>query len=70
MKREIVSPLVRSIDGRNWRLFVFSYETADGVFSGHLYALSMEHAAARLEELKATAKLDGELRGVIDVEGG
>ena len=47
--------------GREWRTFTASYDTADGRFAFTFMALSMEHAAAMLEELKATARLDGEV---------
>jgi hypothetical protein len=47
------------VDGRTWRLFPCSFDTADGKFGFTLYALSLEHAAAMLAELKATAVLDG-----------
>jgi hypothetical protein len=41
------------VDGRTWRLFPCSFDTADGKFGFTLYALSLEHAAAMLAELKA-----------------
>jgi hypothetical protein len=53
------------VDDRTWRLFPCSYDTADGKFSFEIYALSIEHAAAMLAELKATARLDG---GPIEAE--
>lgn len=57
----IVLPLTTIEQGRTWRLYTFEYETADGVLCGYLHALSMEHAAALLEELKQTATLRGEM---------
>jgi hypothetical protein len=47
-----LSPVV---NGRTWRLYSFDFRTADGLFSSYFYAVSDEHAAHILEELKATA---------------
>ena len=52
-------------DGRTWKTYCCSYDTADGKFAFTIMAISTEHAAAMIEELKATAKLDGELDRVI-----
>lgn len=60
-------PTQVEVDGRTWRLFAFSYQTTDGAFTGSLYALSHEHALLMLEELKATATLDGEIGEVMPV---
>lgn len=61
----MADPLTCVLDGRTWRTYACSYETADGTFSFQIMAISTEHAAAMLEELKATAKLDGEVSDVI-----
>lgn len=53
------------VDGREWRAFLCSYDTPDGTFAFEIMAISMEHAAAMLQELKETARLDGELKEVI-----
>jgi len=53
------------VDGRNWHLFDVHYETADGKFSFYIYAISFEHAAAIVEEIKATAKLGGQIDGTL-----
>lgn len=58
-------PLTCVVDGRTWRTFTCSYDSADGKFAFTIMAISMEHAAAMLEELKSTAKLDGELDSII-----
>ncbi|AZC67396.1 hypothetical protein [Pseudomonas chlororaphis] len=55
-----VAPVVNGI---TWRLYSFNYNTADGNGSGWLYALSFEHAAARLAELKESAVLFDEVLG-------
>lgn len=52
-------------NGRTWKTYTCSYDTADGKFVFTIMAISMEHAAAMLEELKATARLDGEVSDVI-----
>lgn len=49
------------VAGRTWHLYSFSYQTQDGNFSGYLHALSFEHASYMLEELKETAKIDGQI---------
>lgn len=53
------------VEGRCWHKYACSYDTADGQFSFSIHALSMEHAVAMLEELKQTARIDGQ----IEVEG-
>jgi hypothetical protein len=45
-------------DGRyNWKPHIVYFDTAEGLFTVHIYALSAEHAAAIVEEMKATARL-------------
>jgi hypothetical protein len=48
-------------EGRKWKLFTFEYNTPDGKFSSYFYAISLEHAAAIIEDIKETATLTGEL---------
>lgn len=70
VRKTISLPVSAVVDGRRWRLFGFTFDTADGPFAGHLYALSLEHAVALLEELKASARIDGEVLGELDgIEG-
>lgn len=59
-----VKPVV--VDGREWRRFLCSYDSADGRFSFEIMALSHDHALMMLDELKQTAKVDGELKGQLD----
>ncbi len=59
----IQMPLTTVVNGRTWRLFGVDYSTADGEFATYIYALSMEHAVAIVEELKQTARLGGQLEG-------
>lgn len=49
------------VSGRSWLLYTFDFTTADGEFSSYFYALSDEHAAHILEEMKATARNPGRL---------
>ncbi len=51
--------------GRDWHLYDIQYDTADGKFSFSIYALSMEHAAAMVEEIKTTARLVGRIEKVV-----
>lgn len=53
--------LTCEVNGLQWQLYGFSYETPDGSFGGYLHATSSEHASYMLEELKATAVLDGQI---------
>ena len=54
------------VNGREWHLYEFHYNTPDGTFAGYLHAISDEHAAAMLSELKDTAVISGQLVGVYD----
>lgn len=53
-----------------WRPYCFNYRSDDKIFGLVLYALSMEHASYVIEDLKATAVLDGELMHVIPMNKG
>jgi hypothetical protein len=59
----IIDPVV--IDGREWRTYTCSYKTPDGTYCFTIMAISMEHAAAMLQDLKETATLDGELGAIV-----
>jgi membrane protein YdbS with pleckstrin-like domain len=60
-------PLSCVVGGRTWLLFSVEFTTADGEFSTYIYALSAEHAAAIVDELKQTARLGGQIEEVIPV---
>ena len=47
------------VNGKEWRLYSVDYQTCEGTFSTYIYAVSFEHAAAIVEEMKETAKLSG-----------
>lgn len=59
-------PLTVVVDGRTWSLFHADYQTPDGKFSFYFYAISAEHAAAILQDIKATATLGGQTMGVYE----
>lgn len=61
----MAEPLSCVLDGRKWETYACSYDTPDGQFSFTIMALSMEHAAAMLADLKENAKLDGLMTDVI-----
>ncbi len=58
-------PLVCGVNGRQWRLYTFDFTTPDGTFSSYFYAISDEHAAALLLDMKQTAELKGSMVGVV-----
>ena len=60
---QIQMPLSVTVDGRTWRLFSVEFDTADGKFSTYIYALSDEHAAAIVAELRQTARCGGAVVG-------
>ena len=62
----ITLPLRTVVDGRKWHLYSYEYQSPDGVFVGYLHALSMEHAAALLCDMKDSAKLAGKIVSVED----
>lgn len=66
MGKKIELDLSAWVDGRNWLLYTFEYATPDGKFTGYLHAISPEHAAEMLMDLKANAVLNGQLIGVIE----
>lgn len=60
------SPLQVQVQGRTWRMFSCGYSTPDGEFSFYIYALSWEHAQLMLDDIKANAKVDGEIQETVD----
>lgn len=47
--------------GREWKLFLIDFTTADGEFSTYIYALSFEHANYLVEELRNSARVAGQI---------
>jgi hypothetical protein len=60
----IPHPLLVQVNGRTWLLFKADFITPDGEFSFYFYAISTEHAAAILADIKETATLGGQIQGV------
>lgn len=61
MSNEVRLPISCVVGGRKWHLFLFEYVTPDGIFTGYLHAISAEHAAAMLADLKENAELKGQM---------
>jgi hypothetical protein len=59
----ITTPIHCTVNGRQWHLFTADYKNDDGTFSLQFHALSMEHAAAVVEEIKETLTLKGQVIG-------
>lgn len=57
-------PLMTVVDGRTWHLFTVEFDTADGLFTTYIYALSHEHAELMCAELRIGAKVAGQLRDI------
>jgi hypothetical protein len=53
------------VGGVRWYPFIVDFDTQEGSFTFHLYAIDMPHAIERLEELKATARIVGQCEGVV-----
>ena len=61
MSRPVELPLTAKHEGRIWCLYTFDFNTPDGTFSSYFYAVSDEHAAALLMDMKETATLSGQM---------
>jgi hypothetical protein len=57
------------IEGRDWKLYAMEYDTPDGTFGFRIRAISMEHAAAMLADIRATGRLLGEVAEIIPLGG-
>ncbi|EIU4992725.1 hypothetical protein MMK62_003542 [Pseudomonas aeruginosa] len=66
MAKKVELELSVWVDGRQWNLFTFDYDTPDGKFSGYLHAISPEHAAEMLMDMKANATMAGQMIEVIE----
>ena len=63
------NPLAVTVEGVLWTPFVVDFDTQEGPASFHLFAVNLAHAIERLEELKATARIGGELIEVVRAGG-
>lgn len=59
------NPMSVTVGGVKWLPFSVEFDTQEGEFSFTLYALDWAHALMRLEELKATARIVGEIQGEV-----
>ncbi len=48
-----------------WKLYGVTFDSPDGRYGFHIYAISDEHAALQLQAIKETAVLDGRIDQVI-----
>lgn len=55
------NPLAVFVDGVEWRPFVVEFKTQEGKFNTEIFAVNIAHAIERLEELKQTAIIRGEI---------
>jgi hypothetical protein len=63
--RETTTTINPIVDGKQWHLFEAEYTNVDGRFGLRFHALSMEHAAAIVEEIKETLTLTGQVTGEV-----
>lgn len=64
-EKNITKPLRCTVDGREWRLFTASYKADNGAYALEFYAISMEHAAMVVQDIRDSLTLDGELVGTM-----
>ena len=48
-------------NGIKYEKFSIEYDTPDGKFSCHIYAISLEHASYMLESIKENGRVSGPL---------
>lgn len=65
MSTAVTMPREVEVNGRTWSLYAAEYAGADGTFGLHFYAISMEHAAIVVEDIKTTLKLTGKYEGTV-----
>lgn len=63
MSKVIKLPMSTIVDGRTWLLCSYKHSYSDGKFCGHLYAVSMEHAATFIRDMKETVRLTEQVVG-------
>ncbi len=49
-----------------WKLYAVDFDTSDGTFSTYLYATSQYHAELQVEALRDSARIRGEVKGVVN----
>jgi hypothetical protein len=66
MNKSITMKTSVVVDGRRWYMFDIKFKTPDGIFGFHIYALSHDHAADMLIDIKKSATVDGQVLGFMD----
>ncbi|WP_440410667.1 hypothetical protein [Neorhizobium petrolearium] len=61
--RFLSQPVLMDHDGRQMRLYAYSYRHGDKTFSFNIWAWSMRDARRRLRAIKRTLRLDGVIVG-------
>lgn len=61
MTKGIVLEPTVVVDGKTWNLYSVDWTGPDGTFATYIYAISFEHAAAMLEDLKDSAVVTGQV---------
>lgn len=54
--------------GRLWKPYIVDFESPDGKYMCHIYAISPEHAELQLQALKETGRIEGCVGGVLPYE--
>ncbi len=60
----MTNPMAVRVGNVEWRPFSVEFDTQEGPFTFTLFAVNWAHAMERLEELKQTAKIGGEILGL------
>jgi hypothetical protein len=63
----ITLPKSVAVKGQRWHLYGAEFTGADGAFGLHFYAISPEHAAMVVEDIKATLTLTGKFEGAVQL---
>lgn len=61
----ITMPKTVDVKGQPWSLYMAEFTGAEGTFEIHFYAVSMEHAAIVVEDIKGSLKLVGRFVGSV-----
>ncbi len=59
------NPMAVIVNGVEWRPFSVEFQTDEGTFGFQLFAVDFAHAEMRRDDLKATAKIVGEIVGKV-----
>lgn len=56
----------KDAQGRVWRAYAVDFDSPDGTYACHIYAISDDHAQLQLEALKETGRISGQTLEVHD----